>query len=129
MSIDRVVKVLKIATPSNTKGSKMTLTLTLTIQQLSQEINLAIKTIRSTLVRNPMALPPRLVIPGQKKLLWLRGDVEEFYGRQARGYGSNPAFSTAQATAEEPAAKSTEKKVGRPTKAEQVARENKGGKR
>lgn len=104
------------------------MTITLDITGLSREIHLAVKTIRSTLVNNPAALPPRLVIPGQKRLLWLREDVENFYRGQVKGHGSNPAFSTAQA-AVAPAAESTEKKVGRPTRAEQVARqarENKG---
>lgn len=70
------------------------MTLTLDINQLSQEINLAIKTIRTTLVRNPTALPPRLVIPGQKRLLWLRSDVEKFYESQVRAHGSNQNFTT-----------------------------------
>lgn len=100
------------------------MTITLDITGLSREIHLAIKTIRSTLVNNPAALPPRLVIPGQKRLLWLREDVENFYRGQVKGHGSNPAFSTAQLAVEPAAnAKSTEKKVGRPTKAEQVARQ------
>jgi hypothetical protein len=51
------------------------LSITVDIKQLSQEIHLAVKTIRSTLVNNPTALPPRLIICGQKKLLWLRDDV------------------------------------------------------
>lgn len=93
--------------------------MTLSIKQLSQEINLAIKTIRTTLVRNPAALPPRLVIPGQKKLLWLRSDVEDFYQRQVRAHGSNPDYSTKK-TRQEP--KPTERKRGRPSKAEQVSR-------
>ena len=98
------------------------MSLTLSIKQLSAEINLAIKTIRSTLVRNPSALPPRLFIDGQRKLIWLRSDVEEFYQRQQRGYGSNPSFSTA------PAIKQHEQEIqisvckrGRPTKAQQLA--------
>ena len=101
------------------------MTLTLTIKQLSIEINLAIKTIRSTMVRNPFALPPRLVIPGQKKLLWLRSDVEEFYMRQKRDHGSNPAFSTAiPIQQQEQSFPITGPKRGRPTKAQQLAKQN-----
>lgn len=75
----------------NNKGAIVTITLN--IQQLSIETNLSIKTIRTTLVRNPGALPPRLLISGQKKLLWLREDVENFYKSQVRKHGSNPCFS------------------------------------
>lgn len=97
------------------------MTITLCIDDLSREIHLAVKTIRSTLVNNPKALPPRLVIPGQKRLLWLREDVENFYRGQIKGHGSNPDYSTKQP---EPAVedKPTIKKRGRPTKAEQMAR-------
>lgn len=95
----------------------------LNIQQLSQEINLAVKTIRSTLVRNPGALPPRLVIPGQKRLLWLRTDVVKFYESQVRVHGSNPDFAAAKVAPPPP--KPEEKKRGRPTKAEQVAARSK----
>lgn len=69
------------------------MTITITINQLSVLINMAVKTIRSTLVRNPKALPPRLLIPGQRKLLWLRSDVEKFYENQNRAQGSNPNFA------------------------------------
>lgn len=102
------------------------MTLTLTIKQLSLEINLAIKTIRTTLVRNPKALPPRLVIAGQKKLLWLRSDVENFYQQQARAHGSNPDFSTKQKQPELQH-QECEVKRGRPTKAEQIIRATKKG--
>lgn len=95
------------------------MTITLDIKNLSEEIHLAVKTIRSTLVNNPQALPPRLVIPGQKRLLWLRTDVVEFYQRQAKGHGSNPAFSTAQP---EKLPEPIEKKRGRPTKAQELAK-------
>ena len=96
-------------------------TLTLDIISLSREIHLAVKTIRSTLVNNPKALPPRLVIPGQKKLLWLREDVEIFYRGQVKGHGSNPDYSTKQPV--QTTEVSIIKKKGRPTKSEQVARQ------
>jgi hypothetical protein len=101
------------------------MTLTLTIKQLSYETNLAIKTIRTTLVRNPAALPPRLVIPGQKKLLWLRSDVEDFYGKQKRMSGSNPDFSTKQiqqVEVPEPQPLERKRKPGAPTKVERLAK-------
>ena len=98
------------------------MTLTLNIKQLSLEINLAIKTIRTTLVRNPTAIPPRLLIPGQKKLLWLRTDVENFYSGQLRAHGSNPDFSTKPKQPEQ-TLQGLESKRGRPTKAEQLAKQ------
>ena len=102
---------------------KMTGTLTLSIKQLSSEINLAIKTIRTTLVRNPHALPPRLLIQGQKRLLWLRSDVEKFYESQVRAHGSNPDFTTQkQQLLQNTVDKVDTIKRGRPTKSEQMAR-------
>jgi hypothetical protein len=99
--------------------------LTLNIKQLSVEINLAIKTIRTTMVRNPTALPPRLIIQGQKKLIWLRSDVEEFYQRQLRGHGSNPSFSTAAPLKQpESGISNSGRKRGRPTKAQQLQSQN-----
>jgi hypothetical protein len=99
------------------------MTITLNITQLSHEINLAIKTIRTTLVRNPTALPPRLLIAGQKKLLWLRTDVENFYGGQLRVFGSNPDFSTkAKQSVQTP--QKPEPRRGRPTKVEQLAKQS-----
>lgn len=99
------------------------MTLTLDIKQLSQEINLAVKTIRTTLVRNPSALPPRLVIPGQKRLLWLRSDVERFYESQVRAHGSNQNFTTQKRKLpQEMFCKAEKIKPGRPTKALQIAR-------
>lgn len=64
----------------------------LDINQLSTEIHLSVKTIRTILTRKPESLPARLIIPGQKKLLWLREDVVSFYRAQTRVQGVNPAF-------------------------------------
>lgn len=99
------------------------MTITLDIRQLSREINLSEKTIRSTLTKNPRALPPRLLIPGQKRLLWLRRDVEKFYEDQIRAHGSNPAFTTAPKTKliSPPNTTDAQRKPGRPTKAEYIA--------
>lgn len=99
------------------------MTLILNINQLSKEVNLAVKTIRTTLVRNPQALPPRLLIEGQKKLLWLRSDVEKFYESQVRAHGSNPNFTTLKAKLPTVLVQGIRKrKPGRPTKAEQIER-------
>lgn len=90
--------------------------LMLDINQLSTEIHLSVKTIRTILTRKPESLPPRLIIPGQKKLLWLREDMVSFYRAQTRVQGVNPAFKPA---------KKEEAKVSRrgaPTMAERLAK-------
>ena len=103
-------------------------TLTLTIEHLSIQINVATKTIRSTLVRNPQAPHPWMVIPRQKRVLWFRNDVEKFYESQALPHGSSPDFSAIVSTKLQPmAAPITEgmnNKVrrGRPVKNAQLAR-------
>ena len=103
-------------------------TLILDINQLSLVIHLAVKTIRTTLVRNPTALPPRLIIPGQKRLLWLWSDVVEWYSKQVRSQGSNPEFAAAPRAATPPETQiPREKKPGRPTKVEQLRRRQSQG--
>ncbi len=97
------------------------MTIIMDIENLSREIHLSVKTIRSTLVNNSKALPPRLVIPGQKRLLWLREDVESFYRAQEKGHGSNPDYSPKHSK-QQLTADSKDKKRGRPTKAIQMAR-------
>lgn len=94
----------------------------LDIQQLSNEIHLAVKTIRTTLVKNPSALPPRLIIEGQKRLLWLRSDVIDFYNQQKRSHGSNPHFSTKPSKPLIELASTATKKRGAPTNQEKLAR-------
>lgn len=89
----------------------------LDINQLSVEIYLSVKTIRTILTRKPESLPARLIIPGQKKLLWLREDVVSFYRAQTRVQGVNPAFK--------PAIKelaTINKRRGAPTMAERLAK-------
>lgn len=90
----------------------------LDIKQLSVEIHLSIKTIRTILTRKPMSLPPRLIIDGQKKLLWLREDVVSFYRAQIRVQGANPAFKRAP---QKPLI-IVSKRRGAPTVAERLAK-------
>lgn len=102
--------------------------ITLNIQQLSLEINYAVKTIRSLMVNNPASLPPRLIIEGQKGLRWLRSDVIAFYDKQKRSHGSNPQFSALhqnQAKVKNHVNVETvaeKKKRGRPAKLEEEAK-------
>lgn len=96
--------------------------ITLNIKQLSEEINYAVKTIRSTLVNNPKALPPRLIIEGQKGLRWLRSDVADFYAGQKRSHGSNPQFSVQQQEQSKVEIADIKKKRGAPRMAERIAK-------
>lgn len=102
------------------------MTITINIQQLSEEINLSVKTIRTTLIRNPAAIPPRIIISGQRKLLWLREDVERFYRNQPKIHGSNPDFSTINRLPSDSSLPEIRRR-GRPTKAEQLSRVKNGG--
>lgn len=93
--------------------------LMLDINQLAEEIHLSVKTIRTLLTRKPWSLPPRLIIPGQKKLLWLREDFNNFYRAQKRVQGVNPAFQPAK---KELIPAIAPKRRGRPTVAERMAK-------
>ena len=48
---------------------------TLNVTELSTLIHRAVPTIKSDINRKPESLPPRIVIPGSKKLVWLESDV------------------------------------------------------
>lgn len=48
---------------------------TIGVEELSALLRRAVETIRSDARRRPETLPPRIVIPGTTKLLWLEEDV------------------------------------------------------
>ncbi len=48
---------------------------TLTVHELSAVIHRKVPSIKSDLSRKPESLPPRIVIPGSSKLVWLESDV------------------------------------------------------
>lgn len=48
---------------------------TIDVLKLSEIIYRAVPTIKSDLIRKPESLPPRILIPGSKKLVWLEADV------------------------------------------------------
>jgi hypothetical protein len=48
---------------------------TIGVEELSVLLRRAVDTIRSDARRRPETLPPRIVIPGTSKLLWLEEDV------------------------------------------------------
>lgn len=49
---------------------------TLGVDELSCLIFRATATIKNDLYRKPNSLPPRIVMPGSKKLVWLESDVQ-----------------------------------------------------
>ena len=51
---------------------------TLGVVELSGLIFRAVGTIKADINRKPSSLPPRIVIPGSKKLVWLESDVLEW---------------------------------------------------
>jgi hypothetical protein len=48
---------------------------TIGVDELSTLIFRAVPTIKNDLYRKPNSLPPRIVMPGSKKLVWLESDV------------------------------------------------------
>lgn len=48
---------------------------TMGVDELSHLIFRAVPTIKNDLYRKPKSLPPRIVMPGSKKLVWLEADV------------------------------------------------------
>lgn len=83
----------------------------LTIEQLSEYIHKSVSSIRSDASRNPKALPPICRLPGTKRLLWRLEDVEAWFAKHVE--------TDTVALLSAPSAR----RRGRPTKAEQVARE------
>jgi len=80
------------------------------VDDLAALLHRQVHTIRNDASRAPYRLPPRCVLPGQKRLLWRKDDVLAWL---------------AAAVAVEPRSTSSEaprSKRGRPTKVEQRAR-------
>jgi hypothetical protein len=48
---------------------------TIGVDELAHLIFRAVPTIKNDLYRKPKSLPPRIVMPGSKKLVWLEADV------------------------------------------------------
>jgi len=86
----------------------------LTVDHLAQCLHKSVASIRSDATRNPHSLPPICRLPGTKRLLWRVEDVERWLAEHVEGM--SPA--AASAVPEFPAPRR-----GRPTKAEQVARQ------
>jgi hypothetical protein len=85
----------------------------LTVDQLAECLRKSVASIRSDATRNPQSLPPVCRLPGTKRLLWRAEDVETWLGAHVE--------SATISAAPEPTASTPRR--GRPTKAEQVARQ------
>ncbi|EMG2114274.1 DNA-binding protein [Pseudomonas aeruginosa] len=82
----------------------------LTVDQLSTYLHKSVASIRSDVTRNPQALPPLCRLPGTKRLLWRVEDVE-------RWLAEHVVVAAVAISA------SAEPRRGRPTKAEQIAKQ------
>jgi predicted DNA-binding transcriptional regulator AlpA len=50
----------------------------LTLNEVAAHLRRSPETVRKDLTRNPLAVPPRVVIPGTRLLRWRDVDVEEW---------------------------------------------------
>lgn len=57
------------------------------IQELVELLGRSSETIKKDLKRNPLAVPPRLHIPGTRLLRWRLADVEAWLARYVVGGG------------------------------------------
>jgi predicted DNA-binding transcriptional regulator AlpA len=87
----------------------------LTVEELSAYIHKSVASIRSDATRNPSSLPPICRLPGTKRLLWRIEDVEEWIARHIHGDSTAVLVLSSDDDAKP--------KRGRPTKAEQIARQ------
>ena len=87
----------------------------LTVEQLATYIHKSVASIRSDATRNPTSLPPICRLPGTKRLLWRIEDVECWIAQHIRTESDVPVVILAE--------DDSRPKRGRPTKAEQVARQ------
>lgn len=87
-------------------------TVLLTVDQLAQCLHKSVASIRSDSTRNPQSLPPICRLPGTKRLLWRIDDVERWLAQHVAGEHGTPCLQ-----------EEAKPRRGRPTKAEQVARQ------
>lgn len=87
----------------------------LTIEQLSAYLHKSVTSVRSDTVRNPTSLPPICRLPGTKRLLWRIEDVERWVAQHVQDNSIEVAAPAINNDAK--------RKPGRPTKAEQIARQ------
>jgi hypothetical protein len=87
---------------------------TLTVEDMAVLLHKDVTSIRSDVLRNPRSLPPVLRLPGNRRLLWRRTDVDVWLAAHVVG---GPAAAS-PCSADLP----PRRRRGRPTKAEQIAR-------
>ena len=56
----------------------MTSLKTLNIEDLAALLQRSVATVKSDVSRRPHTLPPRLVVPGTKGVMWLEADVRDW---------------------------------------------------
>lgn len=86
----------------------------LTVDHLSLYLHKSVASIRSDATRNPLSLPPICRLPGTKRLLWRVEDVEHWIAEHVQGISIAAAIVVSE---------QQRPRRGRPTKAEQVARQ------
>lgn len=86
----------------------------LTVDELAQCLHKSVASIRSDATRNPQSLPPICRLPGTKRLLWRAEDVDRWLAEHVEGAQLHPQNA---------ALDQHQPRRGRPTKAEQVARQ------
>jgi hypothetical protein len=85
----------------------------LTVDQLAEQLQKSVASIRSDATRNPQSLPPICRLPNTKRLLWRAEDVERWIGLHVAGADSPNVTELASPE---------KRRRGRPTKAESVAK-------
>jgi hypothetical protein len=84
------------------------------VDQLAVCLQKSVASIRSDATRNPQSLPPICRLPGTKRLLWRAEDVERWLAEHVDGVSNASAMAIGD---------QSQPRRGRPTKAEQVARQ------
>jgi predicted DNA-binding transcriptional regulator AlpA len=67
---------------------------TLDIKQIAEILHKAVSTIYEDIRRRPNSLPPRLVVPGSAKLLWLESDVADWIDKCRQKKAGRPRGSS-----------------------------------
>lgn len=95
----------------------------LTVEDLALLLHKSVHSIRCDVARNPSALPPRCKIPGAKRLLWMEDVVNAWLSECVE----KTQDALPHAKQNKPLVKPQNKKrVGRPTNAERLARQQIG---
>jgi len=50
----------------------------LTVKELAEFLRMSVNTVKADVSRRPHVLPPRMKIPGSRRVLWRRIDVERW---------------------------------------------------